>query len=111
MSDAATEHCLAIGAENMMSPDQDYQPLFRVAPEYPVQLLSRLEEGYVNLAVTVDANGFVQDPVPIDRQGNSAFERAATKAVERFRYAPQFKKGEPVAVNDVRTLFSFKISD
>ena len=108
MSDAATEHCVAIGARNMLRPDQEMAPLFRLAPDFPSQLYSAREGGYVELAFTVDENGFVQDPVAIDRQGSVAFERSAIKAVKRFRFAPRFRDGEPVAVENVKTRFSFE---
>ena len=108
MSDEATKHCLAIGADSMVSPDQDYQPLFRKVPKYPSDMLSRHKEGYVDVSFTVDASGFVRDHVVLYRTDKS-FEEAAIDAVEGFRYAPRFEDGEPVAVNDVKTRLSFKL--
>jgi len=108
MSDEATKHCLAIGADSMVSPDQDYQPLFRKVPKYPSDMLSRHKEGYVDVSFTVDASGFVRDPVVLYRTDKS-FEEAAIDAVEGFRYAPRFEDGEPVAVNDIKTRLSFKL--
>jgi len=108
LSDEATEHCLAIGANSMTSPDQDYQPLFRKAPKYPSDMLSRRKEGYVDVRFTVDASGFVRNPVVLYRTDKS-FDKATIDAVERFRYAPRFEDGEPVAVADVKTRITFKI--
>jgi len=108
LSDEATEHCLAIGANSMTNPDQDYQPLFRKVPKYPSNMLSRRKEGYVDIAFTVDTSGFVRNPVVLFRTDES-FEKASIDAVEGFRYAPRFEDGEPVAVNDVKTRISFKL--
>lgn len=108
-SDKATEHCLAIGAMTPMSPDQDYQPLFRMQPKYPPDMLRAGEQGYVDFEFTVDEAGFVRDPVVIRQEGGKSFEKEALAVVERFRYAPQFRDGQPVAVDGVKTRISFKI--
>jgi TonB family protein len=114
MSAAATEHCLAIGARKMVDPNQNLEPLFRASPEFPMHAFSlgreEWEDARVDVAFTVDENGFVQDARTIDLQGDKAFERAALKAAERFRYAPRYQDGEPVATYDVKTRFSFKVS-
>jgi TonB family protein len=109
MSDEATEHCVAIGAITPSTPDQDYQPLFRMAPKYPGSMLSAGQQGYVDLEFTVDESGFVRDPVVTDRKGGRAFEKEAIAAAERFRYAPRFEDGEPVAVDGIKTRITFKL--
>ena len=109
MSDEATEHCVAIGAIAPVDPDQDYQPLFRMAPSYPSEMLRANAQGHVDFEFTVDENGFVRNPVVIDREGGRAFEKEALAAVERFRYAPRFEDGEPVPVDGVKTRITFQI--
>jgi len=109
MSDEATEHCLAIGANSMVSPDQDYQPLFRKMPKYPSDMRSRRKEGYIDISFTVDASGFVRNPVVLYRTDKS-FEKAAIDAVKGFRYAPRFEDGEPVAVDGIKTRITFKLA-
>jgi len=112
----ATQHCVAIGREKQISPDQDYEPLFRVAPMYPMSMLRAGRSGLVDIEFTVDENGFVREPVVIarkvsgkDRTSASDFDKAALDAVKRFRYAPRFVDGEAVAANDVKTRISFTI--
>ncbi len=109
LSDRATEHCVAIGAESPVDGDEDYIPLFRRAPTYPGAMLSSGIEGHVDISFTVDAQGFVRDPVVLDREGGHAFEKAAIDAVMAFRYAPKFEDGEPVATTDVKTRITFKL--
>jgi len=128
-TDLATEHCVAIGRLSKLRPNQDYQPLFRLAPEYPRELLISGVEGFVDFEFTIDKNGFVRDPEVLDlvstgRPGNSigrssfgsrpedrSFESAALKALERFRYAPRFVDGNAIEVDKVKTRISFAIED
>ena len=109
-SEKATQHCLAIGRMSPVDPDQDYQPLFRIKPKYPMTAQAQWREGYVDLEFTVDEYGFVRDPTVIKSQG-SDFERAALASVEKWRYAPRFSDNEPVATEGVRTRFTFRGSD
>ena len=116
LTEQATQHCVAIGRESQLSPDQDYLPLFRVPPLYPVSMLRARKSGNVDLAFTVDENGFVQDPVVVARKVNgkersrpSDFDKAAIDAVKRFRYAPKFVDGEAVATTGVKTRISFAL--
>ncbi|MEM9334857.1 MAG: TonB family protein [Pseudomonadota bacterium] len=115
-SDKATEHCVAIGRESQISPDQDYRPLFRMAPQYPATMLQRGKTGYVDLAFTVNKSGFVTDAVVEGRsvdgrelKGKSDFDKPALEAVQRFRYAPRFIDGEAVDSENVKTRIRFEI--
>jgi TonB family protein len=109
-SDLATEHCVAIGRLSKLRGDQDYEPLFRMAPRYPEKMLSQGSEGFVDIAFTVDEFGFVRNPEVI-RTGrrDRGFKRAAIEAVERFRYAPRFEDGEAVSVENVKTRITFEL--
>lgn len=126
-TDLATEHCLAVGRESPARPDQDYVPLFRMAPVYPTMMLAQGIEGHVDFEFTIDENGFVRDAVVVGEvadgrpdlvrarvgtsQEDRSFQNAARAAVERFRYAPRFVDGEAVAVDGVKTRISFRIED
>ena len=109
-SDLATEHCVAIGRLSKLRGDQDYEPLFRMAPTYPRAMLSQRAEGFVDIAFTVDESGFTRDlEVVKTGRGDRGFEKAAIEAVERFRYAPRFEDGEAVSVDNVKTRISFEL--
>jgi len=116
LTEEATQHCVAIGRESQFSPDQDYEPLFRVAPMYPASMLRAGKTGQVDLEFTIDETGFVREPTIVARQVNgkdqsrrSDFDKAAKDAVERFRYAPRFEDGVAVAVAGVKTRISFAL--
>jgi len=116
LSDEATQHCVAIGRDSQISPNQDYEPIFRVAPMYPASMLRAGRSGYVDIEFTVDEHGFVREPAVIarkvsgkERTSSSAFDKVALDAVNAFRYAPKFVDGEAVAATGVKTRISFTI--
>lgn len=127
-TDLATEHCIAIGRLSKLRPNQEHQPLFRMAPSYPSELLMSGIEGYVDFSFTIDKNGFVKEPQVLEQvstglrqvrrggmQGASkedrSFEAAALVALLRFRYAPMFVDGKAMPVDNVKTRISFAIED
>lgn len=98
------------GPGGMNIAEGDYLPIVRVAPVYPARALSRGLEGYVDLSFTVTAAGTVRDPV-IMFSTSSLFERAATRAVLKFKYKPRVVDGIPVDVPGVKTRITFLIED
>ena len=96
------------GPGGMNIAEGDYLPIVRVAPVYPARALSRGLEGYVDLAFTVTTTGTVRDPVVI-QSTSSLFERAAIRAVLKFKYKPRVVDGVPVDVPNVKTRITFKI--
>ncbi|WP_417486113.1 energy transducer TonB [Maricaulis sp.] len=90
--------------------DRDAQPLVRIEPQYPLRAAERGIEGscYVRFDVTPDGT-----PTNIDiyRCDSSFFERASTRAVERWRYNPKVENGVPVARRGVETRFDFRLAE
>ena len=107
---AATRHCRAIGAGNMLDPDQDYLPIFRVAPVYPASALKSRSQGHVDLAFTVTDEGRVDDIQVVGGKSSQALRKAAIDAVRKFRYAPRYEGGVPIAVDNVKTRITFEFS-
>ena len=106
----ATEHCLAIGQMDLLGPDQIQKPLFRLAASYPIDMLAKRREGFVDVGFIVDEAGFVRKPVILKNSGGPSFSTSALNAVKRFRYAPKFVDGNPVSTEHVRTRISFKLN-
>jgi protein TonB len=98
------------GPGGMNIAEGDYLPIVRVAPIYPARALSRGIEGYVDMSFTVTATGTVKDPI-VMFSTSSLFERAATRAVLKFKYKPRVVDGQPVEVSGVKTRITFKIED
>jgi protein TonB len=98
------------GPGGMNVAEGDYLPIVRVAPVYPARALSRGVEGYVDMGFTVTTAGTVKDPIVIFST-SGLFERAATRAVLKFKYKPRVTDGIPVEVSGVKTRITFKIEN
>jgi TonB family protein len=93
----ATQHCVAIGQLKPWAPEQEQQPIYRTAPEYPMSAARRGENGMVKMAFTVTPMGFVEDIEVIKSEGSKSFHAKAKEAIQKWRYAPKFEDGKPVA--------------
>ena len=98
------------GPGGMNIAEGDYLPIVRVAPVYPARALSRGLEGFVDLQFTVTTTGTVKDPIVL-QSTSSLFERAAIRAVLKFKYKPRVVDGVPVEVPGVKTRISFMLED
>ncbi len=98
------------GPGGMNIAEGDYLPIVRVAPVYPARALSRGLEGFVDLSFTVTSAGTVKDPIVL-QSTSSLFERAAMRAVLKFKYKPRVVDGVPVEVPGVKTRISFMLED
>ncbi len=98
------------GPGGMNIAEGDYLPIVRVAPVYPARALSRGLEGFVDLSFTVTTSGTVRDPIVL-QSTSSLFERAAIRAVLKFKYKPRVVDGVPVDVPGVKTRISFQLED
>lgn len=98
------------GLSGMNIAEGDYLPIVRVAPVYPSRALSRGLEGFVDMSFTVTAAGTVKDPIVL-QSTSSLFERAATRAVLKFKYKPRVVDGIPVEVSGVKTRITFELED
>ena len=98
------------GPGGMNIAEGDYLPIVRVAPVYPSRALSRGLEGFVDMSFTVTETGTVKDPIVL-QSTSSLFERAATRAVLKFKYKPRVVDGIPVEVVGVKTRISFQLED
>ncbi len=89
--------------------DGEYLPIVKVAPIYPDSAARRGLEGWVLLKFTVTETGAVRDPVVLESEPGSTFDRAAMKAVLKFKYKPRVEGGKPVEVPGVEHLITFKL--
>jgi len=98
------------GPGGMNIAEGDYLPIVRVAPVYPARALSRGIEGYCDMSFTVTTTGTVKDPI-VTFSTSSLFERAATRAVLKFKYKPRVVDGVPVDVPGVTTRIRFQLEE
>jgi len=76
---------------------RELTPLVRFPPEYPARAVDNEVEGYVILRFTVTETGSVADPEVLRSEPPGIFDRAAIRAVLRWKYQ-QLANGEPISV-------------
>lgn len=97
------------GAVN--SADVEMLPIVKIIPEYPGRARIRGIEGWVLVNFIVTETGYVIEPEVIDAEPEYIFNRSALDAIEKFKFNPKQVDGAPVAVADVRYLFTYELDD
>ena len=90
--------------------DRDIIPLVRIVPDYPPRALSRGLEGWVIVQFTITATGTVKDAKVVE-SSSSIFEKAALKAILRWRYNPKVEEGVAVERRGVQTKLVFQLEN
>ena len=85
-------------------------PIVKVAPIYPVEALSKGQEGWVLVEFAVDKNGVPSNLKVVDSSPEGVFDRAAMKAASQFRYKPRVVDGVAVPQPRVQNLITFSIA-
>lgn len=94
---AAIAALLAISPISTASADLDGpRPITRETPEYPFAALRHGVEGWVVLEYTVNERGQVIKPRIIEATPPGVFDRAALKALSRWRY--EARNAEPTTM-------------
>jgi len=91
------------------NPDRDAQPLVRIPPQYPQRCMSRASDlESVSVEFDVTPEGTVVNPRVLNST-NSCFNRAAMRAVERWRYNPKIVDNVAEPRLGVRTVIDFQL--
>lgn len=77
---------------------RELTPLVRFPADYPDRARAKAIEGYVNVQFTVTETGGVSDVEVLAADPPGYFERAAIRAVLRWKFQPQLVEGKPVSV-------------
>ncbi|MBW2271636.1 MAG: energy transducer TonB [Deltaproteobacteria bacterium] len=91
--------------------DTDATPMVRVQPTYPPRALERGIEGWVIVEFTITPQGTVADPSVIEAEPGSMFNRAALRAIRKWKYKPKIVDGNAVARPGIRTRLTFEINE
>lgn len=87
--------------------DLDARPIFRASPSYPNQCFGKAaDRETVILEFDVDPEGVVRDP-RIVSSTNHCFNFHATRAAEKWRYAPKIVEGAATSRNGVQVTILF----
>ncbi len=90
--------------------DTDVVPIVRVTPQYPLRASERGIEGWVEVQFTISKLGTVKDPTVLNSKPSSIFDRAALKAIKKWKYNPKIEDGEPVERPGVKVRLKFELS-
>ncbi len=90
---------------------RELNPLVRVPPDYPPYALGKRIEGYVLLRFVVNETGGVEEPEVLRAEPPGVFEKAAKRAVLRWKYQPQIRDGRPASIVTMnRIVFKLDLS-
>ncbi len=91
--------------------DGDILPLVRIEPRYPARALQREIEGWVLLEFSISPAGTVVNPFIVDSEPPRTFDRAALRAVSRWKYKPKVEDGTAVIRHGVQVVLTFELEE
>jgi protein TonB len=77
--------------------NREFMPVSRTPPQYPYQATRRRIEGWVRVSFLVTETGSVEDVVLLESEPEGIFDRAAVRAVSKWKFKPRIVDGQPVA--------------
>lgn len=83
---------------------RELTPLVRVPPVYPPRATRDEVEGYVTLRFVVTETGSVENPEVLRSEPPGVFDRAAMRAVMRWKFQPHIRNGKAVRVYAINTI-------
>lgn len=83
--------------------------MVKVQPVYPRRALQRGITGYVVLEFTINELGMVEEPRVIVSEPPGVFDRAALKALERWKFQPKVVNGVAKKTHGVQQKMSFNL--
>ena len=101
--DRATEHCVALGARETWSTPPT--PIHRARPEFSQEAIKDKLSGEIALEFTIDEQGSVRNAA-ITQSSEEALNDVAITMIRKYRYAPRFEDGRPVATDGVEYIAS-----
>lgn len=84
-------------------------PQFRVDPTYPPEASRDGVEGWVKLSFSVTSSGTVSDISVLQSEPKRVFDRAARRALQKWKYKPKLVDGIPVSQKGMVVVLDFKL--
>lgn len=82
----------------------DVIPIVRIQPRYPREALLDGTEGWVKLMLTIAPDGTVSGAKVLDASPRRVFDRAATRAVYKWKFKPRVVNGQAVSRQAEQTI-------
>ncbi|MDJ0764141.1 MAG: TonB family protein [Myxococcota bacterium] len=89
--------------------DADVVPMVRVQPMYPPAAAQQRLEGWVILQFTISKMGSVKDAKVVKGQPPGVFEKAALRAIKKWKYKAKVVDGERVERPGIRVKLTFEL--
>jgi protein TonB len=77
--------------------DTDATPISRVPPQYPLEARRDGVQGYVTMEFTIRPDGSVTDVTVVGSHPKGVFEKAAVRALSRWKFEPREEGGRKVS--------------
>lgn len=91
--------------------DRESRPIVRIQPQYPVTAARDGIEGWVQLAFDVNELGGVINIRIIDSYPKRIFDKAARKALRKWKYQPKMDEGKAMIQKDMVVQLDFKMDN
>jgi protein TonB len=89
--------------------DGDAQPIVRIEPKYPMQAQRNGTEGWVRLSFSINEVGGVEDISIIEAKPKRVFNRAAKRALKRWKYKPKVVEGKTIKQTGLTVQLDFSM--
>ncbi|WP_165905003.1 energy transducer TonB [Parashewanella curva] len=89
--------------------DGDATPVVQVQPMYPAEAARSGQEGWVLVAFNIDKLGNVTDAKVLDADPKRTFNKAALRAIKKWRYKPKVENGVALAQANQQVKLDFTL--
>ncbi len=91
--------------------DGDAVPVFTISPQFPNQQARMGQEGWVKVAFDINPDGTVSNARVIDAEPRRVFDRAALRAIRKWKFKPKMVDGRAVVQNNKTYVIDFNLND
>ena len=99
-----------MGSGSGVKGDGELLALLKIAPRYPRKAALAKKEGWVKVQFTVTELGTVKDVIVVESKPRRLFDRAAKKAILKWKFKPKIVDGKAVSRRAVQVI-EFKLVD
>ncbi|MFT4926717.1 MAG: protein TonB [Phenylobacterium sp.] len=89
--------------------DGDATPIVRIEPKYPMTAQRNGTEGWVRLSFSINLVGGVEDVKVTEAMPKRVFDRAAKRALKRWKYKAKMVDGKPVKQTGLSVQLDFSM--
>ncbi len=90
--------------------DREEVPVVRVEPIYPRRAAEQMIEGWVTLKFDITTTGATTNVKVVDAEPKRIFDRAAARAVSKWKYKPKVVDGKAIMTKNVKVRLTFKLN-